>query len=76
MGEITKIIRRQQHIKSLKDRMSNAYSIENFLSDEELTELFKLWQDKKGFAITKNTGPVTVNFKDRRSSFKLLLKFQ
>ena len=68
MGGITKIFRRQQHIQGLKNRMSNAYSIENFLSDIEVTELFKLWQDKKGYAITKNTGPVTVNFKDIKDS--------
>ena len=64
MGIVTKIVRRDQHIHKLKERMSPAYSIENFLSTQELNELYSLWNSKQECAITKNTGPITVNLKD------------
>ena len=68
MGIVTKTIRRDQHIHKLKERMSPAYSIENFLSTQELNDLYSLWNSKQECAITKNTGPITVNLKDIRDS--------
>ena len=55
-------------IEKLQDRLSPAYCIENFLTDLELGKLYELWTSTQAHAIEKNTGPITVNFKDIKDS--------
>ncbi|MBO01936.1 MAG: hypothetical protein CMG35_04785 [Candidatus Marinimicrobia bacterium] len=53
-------------IKKLQDRMSPAYCISNFLTEQNLSDLYSVWLSTQDSAIEKNTGPITVNLKDIR----------
>ena len=66
-------MRSAERIADLKQRMTSAYIIENFLTASEIEKLYTLWLDKKNTSITKNTGPITVNFKDIK--FSPIIKF-
>ncbi len=61
-------MRSKSRIQQLKDRMSPAYAIKRFLTKQELEKLYSLWISTQNNAIEKNTGPITVNFKDIKDS--------
>ena len=61
-------MRSKSRIQQLKDRMSPAYAIKSFLTQQELDKLYSLWTSTQNYAIEKNTGPITVNFKDIKDS--------
>ena len=61
-------MRSKLRIQKLKDRMSPAYAIKSFLTQQELDKLYSLWTSTQNNAIEKNTGPITVNFKDIKDS--------
>ena len=61
-------MRSKLRIQKLKDRMSPAYAIKSFLTQQELDKLYSLWTSTQNYAIEKNTGPITVNFKDIKDS--------
>ena len=61
-------MRSKSRIQQLKDRMSPAYAIKSFLTQQELDKLYSLWTSTQNNAIEKNTGPITVNFKDIKDS--------
>jgi len=59
-------MRSQQDIALIKSRISDPYTIENFISFEDVNHLVALFESQKTTpnAVYKNTGPVTLDIND------------
>lgn len=66
-------MRSEQQKQEIIQTFSEPVSIENFISEEEITELIKEFNSSKE-KIHKNTGPVTVNIDFSKQPFQKLLE--
>ena len=59
-------MRSQEDIARIKSRIIDPYTIENFISFEDVSHLIDLFESQKTKPNTvyKNTGPVTLDIKD------------
>ena len=56
-------MRSQEQINQIKSRFSDPYSVQNFLTDDEVTHLIGLFNSQRlePNAVYKNTGPITID---------------
>lgn len=54
-------MRQQSQIETIKNRITDPYSVENFLLPEEIDHLILLFEKVYEGKIHKNTGPITLN---------------
>jgi hypothetical protein len=55
-------MRTQEQINKIKQHISDPYSVEHFVSEEDIVELIEIYN--QGSKTVKNTGPVTLDIKD------------
>ena len=55
-------MRSQEQINKIKQHISDPYSVEHFVSEEDIVELISIYN--QGSKTVKNTGPVTLDIKD------------
>jgi len=59
-------MRNNQQIASIKNRISDPYSVDNFISPEDVAHLIALFESQRTepTVVYKNTGPITLDIKD------------
>lgn len=69
-------MRSTEQIKKIKNRITDPYFIDNFLTEKDVNSLVSIFENHRGDKIFKNTGPVTLDIGYYRDNeiFKIILK--
>jgi hypothetical protein len=54
-------MRTEEQINQIKGRISDPYKVDNFITNEDIAQLIKIWDDHEGDKIYKPTSPVTLD---------------